>query len=434
MPTAEEKRRIIFKALDAYINGVYVGVSLELKDLVKIMAEASKDMPCYGVARERDFRELTPLFARLFAFNNKHYYVYKAISDPNKLGFLSCRQYTRFCWLKKIWHKSGWAGSSLSNMEKQFLENNGTMASPYKMLKRAFKENAENTRFLSRFFPLEADGKTTRNEKALIEICDAAMQLNTGIEIVPASIQECYDLDFHGSNIAGSNNRACTNSCMHGRKVGPFYEAFGAEGRMIYCHGQPVGRFLLWNKLPGWKKGVIDRMYVRGEYMNDALAALDSMYPDSEWEKYPFTRTNTGADFLMVPLSHPEKLTEDTETPYIDTFAHLWKDTATGKYFLSNRDWVDSRSPKTGQELEELRRTSTQHHMCNCPDCHEVFWSHDTTNANTLGPRHKLYCKGYTPKTKEIAAYLEVFRRHVQEIQEARAYARRGELKSIFEI
>lgn len=427
----KDNREIIHKCLEVFVDGAEVNT----KNLVKLMAEASKDIPCYGKARERDFRELTPLFARLFAFNNKHFFVYKAISDPNKLGFLSCRQYTKFCLLKKIWAKRGYAGSGLSGLEQEFLERNGTMASPYKMLKRAFKENPENTRFLSRYFPLAEDKKTTKNEKKLIELCDAAMQLNTGIEIVPASIQECYDLDFHGSSILGSSNRACTNSCMHGRKVGAFYEAFGAEGRMIYCHGQPVGRFLLWNKQPGWKKGVIDRMYVRGEYMNDALAALDSMFPDSEWEKYPYTRTSADADCLYIPLSHPEKLQEHTDTPYIDTFAFLWKDVATGKYFLSNRDFLEGKGyPSSYRELDELRRTSTKHHLCNCPDCHEVFWSNDPTAANSFGPTHKLYCKGYIPKTKEIKTYLEIFRKHVKSIQEAQAYARTGEIKSIFEV
>lgn len=432
--TRNKKRAIIFKALNALINGIFTGTDIKLKDLVKMMAEVAKDTPTYGSARERDFRELTPLFARLFAYDNKRFFVYKAISDPNKIGYLSCRQYSKFCRAKKNWHKVGLAGSMLSTYEQSFLEQNGTMASPYKLLKRAFKENADNTRFLSRFFPLEEDKKTTKNEKALIDLCDAMMQLNTGIEFVPASIQECYDLDFHGSNIAGSSNRACTNSCMHGKKVGAFYEAFGAEGRMIYCNGQPVGRFLIW-KRPEWKKGVIDRMYVRGEYMKDALAALDSQYPDSEWDKYPHPRVDEDAERRLVPLVHPEKLQEETETPYIDTFAMLVKSKATNKYFLANYyPGSSSRDNKDITYLEELRRTSTQHHLCNCPDCGEVFWSHDPDNSRGLGPRHKLYCKGYNAKTKEIQAYLEVFRRNINMIMEARAYANRGETQSLFEI
>ncbi len=434
MPTTNEKRTIIFKALDHFVNGIFNGVDISIKDLVKMMAEVAAEVPTYGLACQRDFRELTPLFARLFAYDNKHYYVYKAIQDPNKIGFLSCRQYTKFYRAKKNWHKAGIAGSLLSTYEQAFLEENGTMASPYKLMKRAFKENAERTRFLGRFFPLKEDKKTTANERQLIELCDTMMQLNTGIEFVPASIQECYDLDFHGSNIAGSSNRACTNSCMHGKKVGAFYEAFGAEGRMIYCHGQPVGRFLIW-KRPEWKKGVIDRMYVHGEYMKDALAALDSQFPDSEWEKYPHPRVDENSEQRLVPLDHPEKLTEDTETPYIDTFANLVKNIHTNKYYLANF-YPNSRSLDKGQlkYLEELRHTSTSHHMCNCPDCHEVFWSHDGSNPVVFGPRHKLYCKGFVPKTKEIKAYLDAFRRNINNIQEATNNAIRIERQSIFEI
>ena len=111
--------------MESFVAGTENG-----KPLVKMMAEVSKDYPHYGIANEVDFRELTPLFERIFAFNNKHFYIYKAISDPNKIGSLSCKQYRKLESLKKIWIRNGIAGRRFHEMVDNFMSQYGTMASP----------------------------------------------------------------------------------------------------------------------------------------------------------------------------------------------------------------------------------------------------------------------------------------------------------------
>lgn len=428
----------VYQSLKLFVNtDLMVDDNTAKEALVHKMAEISKNYQAYGKAEERDFRELTPLFARLFAFNNKYYYVYKAISDPNKIGYLSKRQYFLFNIKKAIWRMRGYAGSNFSHEEENFLSRNGMMASPYKMLKRSFKDNAENSRFLARFFPLE--DKKTVNEDKLIALCDAMMQLNTGIQFVPCSVQDCYDLDFHGSNIAGSSSRACTNSCMHGKKVGNFYEGFGAEGRMIYANGRPVGRFLYWPMEGKEKKGYVDRLYVRGEYMNDALAALDREFPDTDYWKYPYLRTSNDAPIILWPIKNPEKFLKDAKSPYIDTFAYLIKNVSTGEYALSNRHYFeDVPGMQDYRYLYEMRSTSIRYLMTTCEYCNHVYWSGDTINSriNINGSKHKLYCKGYVPRTKELQGYVNILRNNANILLEAEHNGTRAasERKLVFQI
>jgi len=402
--------------LESFVAGAENG-----KPLVTMMAAASKYYPHYGIANEVDFRELTPLFERVFAFNNKHFYIYKAISDPNKIGSLSCKQYRKLESLKKIWIRNGIAGRRFHEMVDSFMSQYGTMASPYKLLKRAFKENKENTRFIARFFPLEEDGKTTHNEQALIRLCDAMMCFNTGVEIRDATIQECYDLDFHGSNINGSGRRHCANSCMYGKKVGAFYDAFGAHGKMVYYRGRPVGRFLLWD-LPNGKQ-YVDRLYVRGEYINEVLAKIDSEFTDDKCLKYPELRERPAEYGVMaIKLKNPDSLMTSPSTPYIDTFAYLHRRTETNEYYLSNMSNLGSEF----RYIDTLRTTSTPRRMKCCPHCKHTYWSGDSIAGEiTKGNRHKLYCTGYQPRTRELKAYLDIFRKYAPKLEVATTYAER---------
>ena len=408
----DELRQYVHEGLRAFIHDAY---TVNTNELILGMSRLSETYPRYGIANEVDFRELTPLFERLFAFNNKHYYIYKAIDDPNKIGSLSCKQYKKLKELKTLWAKRGIAGSRLHGYINSFMSENGTMASPYKLLKRAFKENPEQTRFLGRFFPLAKDKKTTVNEDKLIKLCDFMMRSNTNVEIQDASIQECYNLDFCGSNINGSGTRHATNSCMHGKKVGAFYDAFGAHGKMVYYRGQPVGRFLIWD-LPDGKK-YIDRLYIRGEYINEALAKIDEEYPSEQYYKYPYLRDNREKPFV-IKLTHPEQLKSSPETPYIDTFAYLYRKRDTGEYYLSNTSYLDADNDDHKYiYLDHLRRVSNGRHMCTCEHCNSTWWQGDSSlGSKPSGPRHKLYCSGYIPRTKELRAYLEIFRKNMKNL------------------
>lgn len=416
MPSANKaERQELHKELAGFLA---LGVG-DKQSIVRMMAAVSKDYQPYGIAHEIDFSEMTPLFARLFAYDNKHYFVYKAISNPNKIGFLSRKQYMKYKHLQDYCDMNGISGSAFSSRMEAFLESNGTMASPYKLLKRSFKENSKNSKFLGRFFPLAEDKKTTRNEDKLIELCDTMMQLENGVEIQDASVQDCYDLDFHGSNIAGSSERCATNSCMHGKKVGHFYDAFGVHGKMVYYKGRPVGRFLLWD-LPDGKK-YIDRLYVRGEYMNEVLAKIDEMYTEEDgYLKYPCLR-NSNAPVYMIKLSNPEFVTDNRppQTPYIDTFGALFRDMDTGEYLLCNRS--DGRVDGKYVFVSGMRSVHTNYKFTGCPYCKELYWSGETGRQGSTASQsvHKLYCAGYKPRAKELQDYLEIFRKNMPLIREA---------------
>ena len=99
----------------------------------------------YGIADEVYFGSLTSLVQRLFAYDNKHYYIYKAIDNPNKIGYLSRRWYYILSLNEKLWIKQGATSLRRSKLRVEFLRSHGTMASPTKILKLAFAENPNAT-------------------------------------------------------------------------------------------------------------------------------------------------------------------------------------------------------------------------------------------------------------------------------------------------
>lgn len=359
----------------------------------------------YGVAEELDFKELSPLFANLFAYDNKHYYVYKAISDSNKLGFLSARQYFALKALKhRLSHDDRFNASGRMRQIEEFLQNKGTMASPYKMLKRAFKENPERSKFLAVFFPLEEDKKTTKNEDKLIELCDSMMRTNTNIEIKPATVQECYDVRV-SDDYSASGERFATSSCMFGFQVGAFYEAFGVEGRIVYERGKPVGRFLLWN-LPDGKQ-YVDRLYIQSHGYQDALAEIDKQFPNAI--KYPALR-NGGSEAYRIPMKNKQAFIEkELRVPYIDTFSHLYREG--NNYFLCNKPYYESRAD-IGKYIDTLQNVGESKHFKSCPHCHALGWQGDK-DMDASRKDHLLVCTSYQPKQKRIKAMLDLYRAYV---------------------
>lgn len=360
----------------------------------------------YGVAEELDFKELSPMFANLFAYDNKHYYVYKAISDSNKLGFLSARQYFA---LKALKHKLSNSETSSSYRQREienFLQSKGTMASPYKMLKRAFKENPGRSKFLAHWFPLQDDKKTTCNENKLIELCDLMMRTNTHIEIKPATVQECYDVKV-SDDYSASGNRFATSSCMFGFKVGAFYEAFGVEGRIVYERGKPIGRFLLWN-LPDGKQ-YVDRLYIQSHGHQDALAEIDKQFPNAI--KYPALR-NSGAETYIIKMKNAQAFVDEKlRVPYIDTFAYLYR---IGKdYYLCNKAYY-TKPTETGKYIDTLQNVGDYKHFLSCPHCHALGWQGDK-DMDASRKDHLLVCTAYQPKQKRIKAMLDVYRKYINE-------------------
>lgn len=358
----------------------------------------------YGIAEEHDFVDLAPLFANLFAYDNKHYYVYKAISDSNKLGFLSARQYLALKALKYKLSKSSLSSSTRQAQIEIFLQNNGTMASPYKMLKRAFKENNIRSKFLAHWFPLEENKKTTLHENKLIELCDLIMRTNTNIEIKPASVQECYDVKV-SDDYSASGNRFATSSCMFGYKVGAFYEAFGVEGRIVYERGKPVGRFLLWN-LPDGKQ-YVDRLYIQSHGHEDALAEIDKQFPNAL--KYPELR-NENAQVYMIPMKDKSAFSAQLRVPYIDTFSHLYRKGE--EYFLCNKPYYAS-TGVDGKYIDTLQNVADVKHFKTCQHCHALGWQGDRDMDSTRKD-HLLVCTGYHPKQKRIKAILNVYREYIK--------------------
>lgn len=402
-----KKLRIL---LNAHLRGFIDNTSNDTRGLVlEDLNNLAKIRGAYGKAAEVDFQEYAPLVAYLLAYNNKHYYLYKAISDPTKIGALSTRQY--FLLTKKIeaWKRHGYAGARLTEAIHGFLRDNGSMASPYKLLKRAFKENPF-AKGLAYFFPLV--NKKTQNEDKLISICDGFMRSDTFVEFRDATVQECYDLDFTGSDIRDSGTRYAANSCMFGKKVGAFYEAFGAKGKIVYYRGAPIGRFLVWELSNGMK--YIDRLYVRAGYADDVLQALDKQFPGEKCFKYPSLRESNTA--FRIPLTNPDALVSNPVTPYIDTFAFLFKDRKTQQYFLTNNTNVNTDDCRY---LDSLRSVGNIKRMRCCPHCKKMYWSGESGGDNIETPtKHRLYCTGYKPRTKELQAYLRIFREAVPTLRQ----------------
>lgn len=361
----------------------------------------------YGFASDRDFGDLAVVFSNLFAHNNKQYFVYKAISDSNKVGYLSRRQcYALEMGIKKMEKRGGLSSSSREKWITEFLAEHGTMASPYKLLKRAFKENPR-AKFLARCFPLAKDKKTTVNEDILISLCDALMRSKTNITIERADINECYKVNL-SDDYRGSGERYTTSSCMYSFNVGKFYEAFGVEGRIVYERGKPIGRFLLWN-LPDGKQ-YVDRLYVQGHGYQDALSEIDRVFPDAY--KYPYLRDCRSGEEkqYVIPLKNPELLQNKSDipyTPYLDTFCYLLR--KEGKYFLSNNDYMGNGY----QYVYTLHDTGNPKHFYSCEHCKQMYWMGDSA-MDAGNKAHLLVCTAYEPRQKKLQEMIAVYRKYMQ--------------------
>lgn len=349
----------------------------------------------YGFASIDDFGASNRTVARLLAYDNKHFFVYKAISNPNKLGYLSRKQYYKCLLLQRQAKKHG-----KSFDVKEYLRTTGTMASPFKLLKQAFKENKEATRFLSRWFPLQEDGKL-KYEDTLIMITNQLLRINLNeYKFVETSIDECYDLDFGYSSFEESGPRHNSSSCMRHHKVGGFYNNLPVIGYMVKKNGENIGRFLYWTLPDG--KHYVDRLYVvKGDYAADVLSKIDKDFADDY--KYHVTDNRVLSQYV-IPFKSYENMKIGGTFPWIDTFSVLLK--KDDKYYVSICD-------QNGyQTIDVFHDTSTSNYskgfsVTNC--CHKRYWE---TESYMYGSKsHKLYCEKYMPRSKKDRELLALFRK-----------------------
>lgn len=361
--------------------------------LINSICNEQDSIEPYGIASMDDFGTSDRTVARLFAYDNKHFYVYKAISNPNKLGYLSRKQYYKGLLLQKNAKKQGKAFDV-----KEYLKTTGTMASPFKLLKQAFKENKEATKFLSARFPLQEDGKL-KYENTLIMITNQLLRINLNeYKFIEAPIDECYDLEFGVSSFNASGPRHCSSSCMRHHKVGGFYNNLPVIGYMVKKDGENIGRFLYWTLPDG--KHYVDRLYVIGDYSKDVLEKIDRVFADDY--KYNVTSLDVLLEYI-IPFKSYENMKPGGAFPWIDTFSYLLK---------RGNDYYLSADRQEGYvTVDRLHDTSEENYSKGFSEticCHKRYWK--TEGSAYSGTAHKLYCEKYTPRSKKDRALLALFR------------------------
>lgn len=376
----------------SFINNVRQNYG-NIIELINSICNEQDSIEPYGIASIDDFGTSDRTVARLFAYDNKHFYVYKAISNPNKLGYLSRKQYYKGLLLQKNAKKQGKAFDA-----KEYLKKTGTMASPFKLLKQAFKENKEATKFLSARFPLQEDGKL-KFENTLIIITNQLLRINLSeYKFVETSIDECYDLDFGYSSFAASGPRHNSTSCMRHHKVGGFYNNLPVIGYMVKKDGENIGRFLYWTLPDG--KHYVDRLYIKGDYAADVLEKIDKVFENDY--KYNVTSLDVLSKYI-IPFKSYENMKPGGAFPWIDTFSNLLK---------KGNDYYLSAAQQEGYvTIDRLHDTSEENYSKGFSEticCHKRYWK--TEESAYSGPAHKLYCEKYTPRSKKDRALLALFR------------------------
>lgn len=390
---------VIWPINDSHANIICQNLVLNYGSIIdlisRILTDKSTEQP-YGKANEADFGESAQAVAKLFAYDNKHFYVYKAISNPNKLGYLSRKQYYKMTLLIK-------KGGDFDVV--QYLKNTGMMASPFKLLKQAFKENAEATKLISRWFPIQEDGKL-KYEDILIMITNQMLRMNIDdYQFVKAPIDECYAVNFP-QDYGSSGPRYCSHSCMYGHEVQGFYENLPVEGYLVMKNGAKIGRFLYWTLPDG--KHYVDRLYVISQYADDVLSKIDHVFKDDY--KYNVTNYKVLSNYF-IPFKSYNNMEPGSTFPYIDSFPYLF--CRGNEYFLCG-----SRNNRTsdGYNFSGCIRTTRVYDKYlgfleyNC--CGRRYWVQE---PNKSPDTHKLYCEKYVPRKKKDRALLACFRKLMEE-------------------
>lgn len=288
-------------ARDYIRNGSYTD-GLELRAQIVAREKSEKN---YGYCSIADYPKYAFLIASLICYTNKQFFAYKAIDDNSKVGYLSHKQYKKYCFL---WTKDKAAA-------KDYLQNSGRMTTMYKLLKRAIDKN-----------PRAHWLKNLKLSDEALEKLSRVLQQDSCIEFVEVPVQEAYNLQLQQHGI-GSGRRFCTHSCMQGDPVSQFYEHFDVKAYIAKKQDEKVGRFLVWHTEDN--KTYVDRLYCHGGTQDDILKAIDTKWKDAI--KYP----EMEGQYVVKCLKPITDFNMNLFYPYLDTFWYLIN--RDGQLILSNK-------------------------------------------------------------------------------------------------
>ena len=337
----------------------------------------------YGKIKIDDFPNIWPMVQALFAIDNKQYFIYKAVDDPTKIGYLSRKLYAEYCvYIRRGDHVNA----------RVFLQRFGTMASPVKLLKRA-GELSPYGRFLRSHLKDTASGQTHPYLLALSSIIASVSNL----KLEKCTGQEAYDLPIE--RISGSGHRFATSSCMFGHKVGKFYDLFGAQAYKVVDGDKPIGRFLTWKMSNG--KTYVDRLYIPGNRAQEALALIDKTFPDAE--KYG---ENVPSGYIVFDDNNSKELLKTMDIPYIDSFPYVGRNND-GKIILSR----GTESCSSYFIAHEVRKNRNKY-LTHCKFCNKALLP-----AEDKG--HSLTCsKRFVGKKLDKTLINEMLETYIQGVQQ----------------
>ena len=393
-------------------------------DMVKVWSDLSDKLalcsPPYGLAERNDFGDYTDLLAHIFAYNNKQYYIYRAISNDSKIGFLSRKQYYKMKMKMDIMLARNCTEGSICEYRKSYCDKNGKAASPFRMFKGAIIENPKMKFFDNPIFfkVMDAHERTIKRSDIAETIINILFNSSTPITLEETDdIQQCYDVSLPDS-YDHSAARYCTHSCMEGCGVGDFYKSFPVKGVLVKNGKDNVGRFLLWT-LPDGKQ-YVDRLYIRTANAKTALAAIDKKYPEAI--KYPALTDKSDnpkyfepLPFYALPIKDVDKFINCRTFAWVDTFAHIIRDKDTDTYYITNtrRASLLENSSNRFKYIWTMRGGTPHREIC--PDCGKLLLgSLEPENYNYL---HKLlHCKEYKAKGHKEPIYVALLKEYIENI------------------
>jgi len=367
------------RAYDNYVSCDYLSIRRFLPK--------NYESPLNGIVNTDDFGIASEFIKSLLCYKNNQFYIAKDPKEPTMIIFASKKQYLR---AKALQLKNK---KLLPYCIKEIVKTN---ASLLRLLKQAMEYNmyAEFLQYI-------------KNDEVLLDFCKHLMSFSGNIEIRKEDIQKCYDLDIPPSSY-GSGRRFAVSSCMKHHKVGKFYDNFNVEGYMVSRLGRDIGRFLVWTMANG--KRYVDRLYITGEFAEEALNAIDEQFKDAE--KYPqspssWIESKEELDFSRVAF------------PYIDTFFKWVVNEDNAKDMFLVRDIKPIQDPDSCYETKDMHYTSPalKSPIIRCKRCGALLTS--SSNRKTL---HTILCeknlKGKRlEKVKKLNDIIKNFKKDLEEAE-----------------
>lgn len=346
----------------------------------------SKAQP-YGIADKKDFGSMSVPIALLCAYNNKQYYLYKAESDKNKVGFLSRKQYLKYSCIKKRDELAA----------KEYKANNGRMITLYKMVSNAIKENPY-AKFFECFESFFADWA-----KDVMELfCRQMHNLHSpDYTLRKCSVQDAYNLHLRELKLSrgrgiGSGERYAVTSCMEMCQIAPYYEAFNVQAYFVCYQNMPIGRFLTWKTNKG--RICVDRLYCNGYDAPFALQAMRNEFGD-EALYYPFNKLPTDEYIESV---YNSKFKLNMVTPYVDSFYNIYYNKTEKRVMLTNSEVEGSYC------FNKFNRTPRPFEFCGCGELLD----------KSLAKVHPFICVNSNTKIRNKEDYIEMYRLYQEVLNE----------------